>query len=81
MSVLTDEEITPHIARTVLGFMGDDEHGVTAGNFATALMKAAGHADREHFRALALGFPGLMEALDIAKLHRGLIDLRRIAAQ
>lgn len=81
MSQLTDEEITPYIARTVLGFMGDLENGVQPGGFCNALLSASGRADREHFNAIGKGFPGLMAAMDMAKLHHGLIDLRRIAAQ
>lgn len=79
MSELTSPTVTPYIAERVLGFFGDPE-GIESGDFLTNLMKAAAHADREHSKALSLGFPGLMEAMNSVKVElNGLRDLRTIA--
>lgn len=79
-SIFDVQEPTPEEARNVLWFFGDRELGWEPGGFTEGLISAACRADSGNRARLALGFPGLIAGVVIAKDHEdGLDVLRRIA--
>lgn len=72
--------ITPDIARQVLWYYGDRKLGFEPGGFTHKLIGAAAHADSFNISKLALAFPEIAEAVNLAKnFPEGMDQLREIA--
>lgn len=59
-------EIAPEVARNVLWYFGDREHGWRPGGFTTTLLDAIGKADSANQERLALGYPEHVRAMKLA---------------
>ena len=77
MSELTAETITPHLAAITLHHFSAGGYPASGGG--TKLLDAITHLDDEHGDALALGFPGLVAAVRLARVTGGTAQLTMIA--
>lgn len=66
-------EIQPEEARNVLHYFGHPQ-GWEAGSFTKKLLSAMANADMGNRHRLALGFPGLVGAMNLAQHELGGID-------
>jgi len=78
----TREDITLACRHVLYHLDGDREVGQEPGGFTARIIEAACHADDENLGRLALGFPGIVTAVDMYKNKPGGVDaIRRLASQ
>lgn len=71
-------DITPRNAANVLAHLGY-EGGYVGHNFTVTLLRSIEQADSANLARIALGFPGLVAAMQLARSSRGIEDLQRFA--
>lgn len=75
---MTGTHVTPEDARHALWAVGD-VRGYEPGGFTKALLEAYGKADLSNRQRLWTGFPGLIQAVEIAHTPDGRDLLEKIA--